>query len=394
MLLKYLDERLAIVIEGLMHLERVTVVVKSSYEWPRAMQAIYKRRQLLDLSISARGSSRTPDVGESALRNLTLDSDVGSCRIDLAAFPALQQLNLSMDDNSSFQSWDNLNFPSGIWKTLKILSLRGFALDPIGLLSRLASSLPSTQSTTENIALQDLSYHIARDEQDATYALEVFKDLSLTSFGFTVPVLLDARYARKIARSFPHLKKLELYAFTKAAAWQWPDPFSSYVNVLSNLEHLEELSINHNELPALSLPASLAAPDLPDPHVQSDLAVLLSPLPENVSPEQDSEVAHVESDGSQVEANDNTISLATSSHTEEQAQAVTFPQQELGANDDQLQPYAPLGLNFCHSTSAEQIKKRRATVARLGEKMPRLARVYFEPCDGEPIKVIRQSRGR
>lgn len=345
-LLASLDLRLARAITGMSGLQNACVQMKTAFQFPRTMRATLSRPDLGSLTIAARGDLTIPAVHADKLEKLLVHGDVGSCRLDLSVFSNLRELSLSMEDNSACQSWDELRFPPQIWSTLNSLSLRGFVLDPFGPLGRLNESLRYVGQAN---ALRAVSYHLARDEQDATYAWQTLSQLPLTRLSFTVPVLFDARYARRMIRAFPHLQDLELFAFSRAAAWQWPDPFEAYIRAFTELPGLQTLSLNHNDLTTASLPPSIpgALPVFPS------VPVLLSVDIGSSSPPQAGDGAS------------NITDMLQADEVEESAEEPVMT--------------GPLGLSFCPSASADDLEKQSHISLALFAAIPTLQSVSFEP---------------
>lgn len=348
-LLASLDLRLARAISGMSGLQSACVQMKTAFHFPRTMAAILGRPALNSLTIAARGNLHIPAVNADKLEKLLVHSDVGSCRFDLSAFPCLKELSLSMEDNSSCQSWDELRFPPQLWSTLERITLRGFVLDPLQPLGRLNESLQYA-SQRHAVALKSVCYHLSRDEQDATYAWQILSQLPLTSLSFTVPVLFDARYARRMIQAFPHLQTLELFAFSRAAAWQWPDPFEAYIQAFAYLDNLERLSLNHNELTTASLPPSVpgSLPAFPSTDI-----ILPVDIGSASSPPSSSEMPS----GSLDEG---------------------VPSEDVAPTEEPVES-GPLGLNFRPVASAEDLERQYEVACALFQAIPTLRQVSFEP---------------
>lgn len=256
------DAQLAQAIAGMTGVHSAQLHLWTMFEFPQSMQAVLELPDLSTLVLASRGRLNIPAIRADRLAVLSIHCDDGSCQLDLSCFTSLKELSLSMEDSPVSQSWEELRFPSHIWSTLKSLSMRGFALEPERPLARLAESLHSYQGTN---SLTSISYHLAQDEQDATSAWQMMSQhTQLTSLSFTVPLLFDARYARRMIRAFPLLQTLELFTFSRAAAWQWPDPFDAYISGFSELKNLQVLSLNHNEMSTASpLPPTLTQDSIP-----------------------------------------------------------------------------------------------------------------------------------
>jgi hypothetical protein len=343
-ILSSLDTQLAAAITGMTGLESARIQLHTMYVFPETMRAILKLPALESLNIASRGCLKLPETRADKLTTLLVHNDAGSCQFDLSCFPILRDLSLSMEDSSSGQSWEEVCFPQQLWSTLKSLSLRGFTLDPDKPLSRLAESLHRYQGIN---ALESISYHLAQNEQDATYAWQLLgQHTHLRSLSFTVPLLFDARYARRMVRAFPLLGMLELFAFSRAAAWQWPDPFEAYISAFAELKDLKVLAVNHNETSTVT-PLPLTLPPGPLPMGLS-LAAHTSPagLIGNVL---ENQAVTVEADGTMVE--------------------------------DEAEPlvYGPLGSNFCSSVCAEDVEIQLNTARALFKAVPSLQQIKFEP---------------
>lgn len=347
-LLASLDLRLARAVTGMVNLQSARIQMRTAFDFPRTMRAVLMRLELKSLTISARGNLNLPAVRAGTLETLLVHSDVGSCRLDLSSFPNLKDLSLNMEDNSSCQSWVELRFPPQMWSTLESLSLRGFVLDPFGPLARLAESLRYNGRMSK---LKTLSYHLARDEQDATFAWQLLsQQMQLTSLSFTLPILFDARYARKMIRAFSHLQTLELFAFSRAAAWQWPDPFEAYIGVFAELKNLRALSINHNELTVASLPLSLPLAHFP---MESNLPTEIA-LPVDF----------------------NSSGTGT---TQDTVEGEGMAGEEEGPAEEEIVVYGPLGTNFCPCAAPEDLELQAKTARALINAIPTLEQVKFEP---------------
>lgn len=189
--LALLDTQLAAAITGMTGLQSVRMQLHTKYQFPETMKAILGLPALDSLNASSRGCLKLPGVRAEKLTTLLVHNDTGTCQLDLFCFPLLKELSLSMED---IQSWEELDFPPYLWSTLQSLSLRGFTLNPDIPLFRLAESLHAYQGTN---TLKSISYHLAQDEQDTTYAWQMFSQhTQVRSLSFTVPLLFDARYAR------------------------------------------------------------------------------------------------------------------------------------------------------------------------------------------------------
>lgn len=360
-LLASLDFRLGRAVNGMAGLQHASLQMRTGFQFPRTMRALLSRKDLKSLTIAARGNLSVPAIRAESLEKLLIHSDSNSCQVALSAFPSLKELSLSMEDNTSFQSWDDLRFPPQLWSTLESLSLRGFVLDPFVPLGRLQSSISHADAPN---TLRTVSYHLARDEQDATYAWQIFSQLPLASLSITLPFLFDARYARRMVRAFPKLERFELFAFSRAAAWQWPDPFTAYINAFAELDNLKVLSLNHNDLTASSpnamyplypsLPVTLAVNIDTATSQMSDLAIS---VPQEV----------------QVEATETEISPDGQNSEEEE-------------EEEEQVVYGPLGLNFCPNTSPGHLEKQAEMARSLFGSLPTLKTVNFEPGLSEQVR--------
>lgn len=343
-LLTSLDYLLAETIVGMKSLQSIRLHLKTVFDFPETLQAVLRIPELKSLTIASRGTLNLPAVQANKLQNLSIHSDVGDCCLDLSCFPILQELSLNMEDNSIHQSWDEIYFPPKMWVSVKSLSLHGFILDPDRLIANLAESL---RSYGRNNALKSISYHLARDELDATYAWQMISQTTnLTSLSFTVPVLFDSRYAKRLVKAFPDLEELELFAFSRAAAWEWPDQFEAYIDAFSQLKNPKTIAINHNEqnagpLPNTTVSQSSSFPVDPTLPVQSPAASL----------------------------------AATASNGSDEA----IHSIDENFETDVIVVYGPVGTNFGPRSAPEDTEVQVNISRALFRAIPTLERVKFEP---------------
>lgn len=338
-----LDARLADAIAGMKYLQSIRIHMRTVFNFARTMHAVLSCTQLKSLMVASRGTLTLPAVQADNLQKLYIHCDVGDCALDLSCFSNLQELSISMEDNSIHQSWNELHFPPKTLKSLKSLALRGFTMDPEKLLAGLSDSL---RSCADNNALKKFSYHLARDELDATFAWQIIsQNTKLTSLSFTLPILFDARYAQRLVKAFPDLEELELFAFSRAAAWQWPDPFQAYIDTFSHLKSLKSLAMNHSE--------ELSGPQTPFPGPQMSFPV------EPTLPEQ--------------------VPTPTPAPTESNEGGQNLDSANGSLEAEEVIMYGPLGSNFCPVFTTEGMERQTKVSRALFNAIPTLERVKFEP---------------